>query len=157
MGNTSGSPYTEPVEENAIRVTPLARIASSTFEVAIVFCSQVVLRMLEPVTYVRVGLEVKHPVTALKRGLERRAVEHVALDQRRTGSTQRLREELAASGAEVINDHHLHALCEQAVGEVAADEAATTGDAYALHPIAPRTRLDGKAERPGQWILIARA
>src|ERR1700761_1755649 len=40
VGNTSGSPYTEPVEEKPILVTPSARIASSTFEVAIVFCSR---------------------------------------------------------------------------------------------------------------------
>ena len=40
VGIMGDSPYTEPVEENAIRRTPCCRIVSSTLCVAMVFCSR---------------------------------------------------------------------------------------------------------------------
>ena len=51
------------------------------------------------------------------------------------GRSQQLGDELAAAGAEVVDDHDLDAVGAQAVGERAADEAGSAGDAGASHRV----------------------
>ena len=64
-----------------MRLTPAARMASSTRNVPIVFCSQILLRVVGPEPDVGVGRQVKHEVGAAHRGGQRGAVEDVALDE----------------------------------------------------------------------------
>ena len=65
--------------------------------------------MLEAVAHVGVGLQVEHPVAALEGALEQRLVEDVALVQGHARIGQQVLDELPATGAEVIDDHHLDA------------------------------------------------
>ena len=69
VGKTSGSPYTEPVEENAI-----LRHAGGAHRLEHVggrdrVLLEVPARVLEAVADVGVGLQVEHPVAALERAL----------------------------------------------------------------------------------------
>ena len=76
VGNTSGSPYTEPVEENAIRVTSCGPHRLEHRRGGDRVLLQILARVLEPVTNVRVRLQVEYPVAAFERSpqkLSRRA------------------------------------------------------------------------------------
>ena len=95
--------------------------------------------------HVGVGLQVEDPVAALERVLEQRLVEHVALDEPRARPLEQLGDELAAAGAEVVDDHDLDALCAQPVRQRAADEPGAAGDAGAPHPLEREARGDGVA------------
>ncbi len=93
--------------------------------------------MLEAVAHVGVGLQVKDPVAALEGVLEQLRGRARRPRRRRTpGRLERVCEELPPAGAEVVDDHDLDALCDQAVGEVAADEPGAAGDAGTPHAAA---------------------
>ena len=86
-----------------MRCTPLARIASSTLKVAMVFCSQVPSRVVGAEAHVGVGREVEDEVVAghgacVRRGRSSRSPSTSA-EPRCFGA--RL-EELALAGGEVV-------------------------------------------------------
>ena len=72
---TAASPYTDPVEEKAIRLTPFARIASRTLNVTMVFCSV----RAEP--HIRVRCKVKDDVDAARDLTKHLIVQQIALDK----------------------------------------------------------------------------
>ena len=74
--------------------------------------------MLQPMAHVGVGLQVKHPVAACERPLEQPLVEHVALVEGHAGVGHQSLDELAAAGAEVVDDHNLNAVRAQTVSQV---------------------------------------
>jgi len=89
--------------------------------------------MVQAATHVGVGLQVKDPVAARDRALEHLRVEHVALDEPHPGALECFRDELPPAGAEVVDDHDLHAVGIEPVDEVAADESGAARDAGAPH------------------------
>ena len=87
-----------------MRRTPAARIASSTTEVAIVFCSRSTRGLVEPVPDVGVRGEVEDRVAALERALEARSPSSTSpsheLD---AGALERARDELSPAGADRLS------------------------------------------------------
>ena len=61
---------------------PLARIASSTLNVAMVFCSRSLARMLGAEAHVGVGREMEDELAAAHRRGQALEIERVAFDQR---------------------------------------------------------------------------
>src|ERR1700689_2557966 len=94
---------------------------------------QIPARMIQAVAHVGIGLEVEDPVTPRDRAVQQGCIEHIPLHERHAVAAQRTCEELAPTGAEVIDDDHLDALGAQAIGEIAPDEAGAAGDANPLH------------------------
>ena len=78
---------------------------------------QILARVLEPVTNVGVGLKMEHPVTAFECSPEQLLIEHITFVEGDPRIVQQVRDELAATGAEVVDDHHLGAGRAQALGE----------------------------------------
>ena len=70
---------------------------------------QILARALEAVTNVRIGLKVEYPVAALERSPQKLFIEHVAFVKGDPRILQQLGDELVATGAEVVDDHHLGA------------------------------------------------
>ena len=73
--------------------------------------------MLEAVTHVGIRLQMEHPVAALEGTAEHPFVEDVAFVQGDPRILEQLADELVATRAEVVDDHHLDAVGTQAVSE----------------------------------------
>jgi hypothetical protein len=108
----------EPVEEKAMRLTPLARMASRTLKVATVFCSRSFAGCSVPKLDVGVGGEMKHEVAARHGGGQRGQVEVVAAHEREAGIFPRAGEEAFLAGGEIIPADDGDAVRQQAVDEV---------------------------------------
>ena len=106
-----------------MRSTPAARIASSTTEVATVFCSRSIVGWSNPWRTSAFAAKWNTVSQPVERPPETVAVEHVALDEPRRPRASESATNSRRPRGEVVEIDDLDAVGAQAVGERAADEA----------------------------------
>ena len=120
-----------------MRVTPSARMASSSSEVATAFCSRSRRGCSKPWRTSALACRWKTTSQPSRASRSQAAVEHVARDHLALRVGAHAGDVLAPPGGEVVVDHHGDAVGEQAVGQVGADEAGPARDQGASHRAVP--------------------
>ena len=89
--------------------------------------------MIEPEAHIRIGREVKDHVAASHRLRQSKGVEVISTHERVAGMRAGSRDERLLPRAKIVPRHHLLALREQAVCEIAADKSGCAGDENSCH------------------------
>ena len=103
--------------------TPLARMASSTLKVAMVFCSEILAGVLQAEADIGIGRQMEDDVAAARRGRQPRKIEKVSFDEGEIRIRARRGKEFRHAGRKIVIADNAHARRQQAVHQIAADEA----------------------------------
>ncbi len=122
-----------PVELKAMRLTPLARMASRTLKVAMVFCCKSLLGCSRPKRTSALAAQMENHVAARHRLGERRQIKVVAFDKFEAGIFQRIFHKSLLAGGEIVPANDGFSIGEQAVNQTAADKTRRTGDKNFFH------------------------
>ena len=123
VGKISGSPYTLPVDEKAMRRAPAARMASSTFQVTMVFCSRSRRGWSGPKRTSALAARWKTKSAARHGVRDGVQFQQVALDQAEARIGLRTLQKTQESGGQIVEAGDVVAGCQQAVHQIAADES----------------------------------